>query len=251
MPRRFVDLSIYLENDVLSDPPPLAPRITYQKHADTLPEFMAMIPGTKPEDYPDGEAAAAEWVTLTTHNGTHLDAPWHFHSTQDAKNGGSRPSITIDQVPLEWCFQNGVKLDFRHFPDGYVATAADVQAAIARAQKQLPLEMTTPPSYRKVNPADAPIILLALKSDLIPLSQLDAFAQQVISPALSTVDGVAQVQIYGSQKYADRIQVDGGRAVAVHCVQDGRPIEVQATREIVLAGGAVASISAVRRSPWW
>ena len=47
---RFVDLSIYLENDVLSDPPPLAPRITYQKHADTLPEFMAMRPGTKPED---------------------------------------------------------------------------------------------------------------------------------------------------------------------------------------------------------
>ena len=57
-----------------------------------------MIPGTTPEDYPDGEAAAAEWVTLSTHNGTHLDAPYHFHSTQDAKNGGSRPSITIDQV---------------------------------------------------------------------------------------------------------------------------------------------------------
>ena len=47
--RRFVDLSIYLENDVLSDPPPLAPKITYQRHADTLPEFMAMIPGTQPE----------------------------------------------------------------------------------------------------------------------------------------------------------------------------------------------------------
>jgi kynurenine formamidase len=130
--RRFIDLSIYLENDVLSDPPPLAPKITYQKHADTLPEFMAMLPGTRPEDYPDGEAAAAEWVTLTTHNGTHLDAPWHFHSTQDAKNGGSRPSITIDEVPLDWCFQAGVKLDFRHFPDGYVATAADVEAELAR-----------------------------------------------------------------------------------------------------------------------
>ena len=116
--RRFVDLSIYLENDVLSDPPPLAPKITYQKHADTLPEFMAMLPGTKAEDFPDGEAAAAEWVTLTTHNGTHLDAPYHFHSTQDAKLGGSRPSITIDQVPLEWCFQRGVKLDFRALPDG-------------------------------------------------------------------------------------------------------------------------------------
>ena len=94
---RFVDLSIYLENDVLSDPPPLAPRITYQKHADTLPEFMAMIPGTTAEDYPDGEAAAAEWVTLTTHNGTHLDAPWHFHSTQDAKLGGAARQYSAEQ----------------------------------------------------------------------------------------------------------------------------------------------------------
>jgi HAE1 family hydrophobic/amphiphilic exporter-1 len=90
------------------------------------------------------------------------------------------------------------------------AAAADVQAAITRAQRQLPQEMTTPPSYRKVNPADAPIILMALKSDVIPLSQLDAFAQQVISPALSTVDGVAQVLIFGSQKYAVRIQIDPG-----------------------------------------
>ncbi|MGX5733071.1 efflux RND transporter permease subunit [Bosea thiooxidans] len=88
------------------------------------------------------------------------------------------------------------------------AAAADVQAAIARTQRQLPIEMTTQPSYRKVNPADAPIILMALKSDVIPLSQLDAFAQQVISPALSTVDGVAQVLIWGSQKYAVRIQID-------------------------------------------
>ena len=117
---RFVDLSIYLENDVLSDPPPLAPKITYQKHQDTLAEFMQLIPGTQAEDYPDGEAAAAEWVTLTTHNGTHLDAPWHFHSTQDARLGGSRPSITIDEVPLDWCFRPGVKLDFRHLADGHV-----------------------------------------------------------------------------------------------------------------------------------
>lgn len=130
--RRFVDLSIYLENDVLSDPPPLAPKITYQQHADTVDEFVAMLPGTTAADYPDGEAAASEWVTLTTHNGTHLDAPWHFHFTQDAKNGGQRKSITIDEVPLEWCFQTGVKLDFRHFPDGYVANAKDVEAELAR-----------------------------------------------------------------------------------------------------------------------
>jgi len=88
------------------------------------------------------------------------------------------------------------------------AAAADVQAAIARAQRQLPAEMTAQPSYRKLNPADAPVILLALKSDTAKLSDLDAFAQQVISPTLSTIEGVAQVQVFGSQKYAVRIQID-------------------------------------------
>jgi kynurenine formamidase len=140
--RRFVDISIFLENDVLSDTPPLAPKVTYQKRVDTMPEFLKMLPGTKAEDFPDGAAAAAEGVTLTMRSGTHLDAPWHFHSTQDAKNGGARPSITIDQVPLEWCFQPGVKLDFRHFPDGYVATAADVEAELKRFGNALqPLEI--------------------------------------------------------------------------------------------------------------
>ena len=142
MTRRFIDLSIYLENEVLSDPPPLAPKITYQKHQETLKEFMAMIPGTTPADYPDGEAAAAEWVTMTTHSGTHLDAPYHFHSTMDAKTGEKKRSITIDEVPLAWCFQPGVKLDFRHFPDGYVATAADVEAELKRIGHDLqPLDI--------------------------------------------------------------------------------------------------------------
>ncbi|MDW8260066.1 MAG: cyclase family protein [Gammaproteobacteria bacterium] len=138
MSRRFVDLSIYLENDVLSDPPALAPRIEYQSHRDTIPEFLAMLPGTKPEDFPDGEAAAAEWVRLTTHSGTHLDAPWHFHSTMNR----GEPAMTIDQVPLEWCFQPGVKLDFRHLPDGYVCTPADVEAELKRIGHELkPLEI--------------------------------------------------------------------------------------------------------------
>ena len=65
-------------------------------------------------------------IRLTTHNGTHLDAPWHFHPTQD---GGER-ALTIDEIPLEWCFQPGVKLDFRHLPDGHVVTAAEVAAAL-------------------------------------------------------------------------------------------------------------------------
>lgn len=142
MPRRFVDLSIYLENEVLSDPPILAPKIEYQTHKDTLGEFMHMLPGTKASDFPDGEAAAAEWVRLTTHSGTHLDAPYHFHSTMNRALGEAERSITIDEVPLEWCFQPGVKLDFRHLPDGHVVSAAEVEAELKRIGHTLsPLEI--------------------------------------------------------------------------------------------------------------
>ena len=103
------------------------------------------------------------------------------------------------------------------------SAAADVQSAIARVQRQLPIEMTEPPSYRKVNPADAPILILTLRSDVAPLPDMDAFAQQVISPALSTIDGVAQVTIFGSQKYAVRVQLDpdvlAARGIGVDEVQ--------------------------------
>lgn len=88
------------------------------------------------------------------------------------------------------------------------AAAADVQAAITRTLRMLPEDLPAPPSYRKVNPADAPVLLLALKSNTVPLTQLDAISQQVISPTLSTLDGVAQVSIFGSQEYAVRIQID-------------------------------------------
>ncbi len=119
MPRRFVDLSIYLENDVISDPPPFGPKIQYHKHADTAGQIAGFFPGLKKEDLPDGQGWAVENVNLSTHNGTHLDAPYHFHPTM---NKGER-AITIDEVPLEWCFQPGAKLDFRDKPDGHVITA--------------------------------------------------------------------------------------------------------------------------------
>lgn len=103
------------------------------------------------------------------------------------------------------------------------AAPANVQAAIARTQRQLPQEMTEPSRYGKVNPAYAPSLLMALRSETTPLSRLDALAQQVISPALSTIEGVAQVQIYGSQKYAVRVQLDpdalASRGIGVNEVQ--------------------------------
>jgi kynurenine formamidase len=138
MARRIVDLSIYLENDVVSDPEVFRPKIEYIDHKMSVPELAGFFPGLQPSDLPDGEAWAIERVELITHNGTHLDAPYHFASTMDK---GER-AITIDEVELNWCFQPGVKLDFTRFDDGYVATADDVAAELARIGHVLsPLEI--------------------------------------------------------------------------------------------------------------
>ncbi|MDN3919703.1 efflux RND transporter permease subunit [Roseateles violae] len=87
------------------------------------------------------------------------------------------------------------------------AAAVDVQAALFRSLRALPTEMTSPPSYRKVNPADAPVLLVALTSPSINLSELNDFAENLITPSLSTIDGVAQVGIFGQKRFAVRIKV--------------------------------------------
>jgi kynurenine formamidase len=138
MQHRFVDLSVPIENDVKSDPPGATPQVTYIDHDQSVPQLLGFFPGLTADQLPDGKGWAVERVVLSTHNGTHLDAPWHFHPTM---NRGER-AWTIDEVPLDWCFRPGVKLDFRHFPDGYVATSVDVEAELARIGHDLqPLDI--------------------------------------------------------------------------------------------------------------
>ncbi|MBX3540960.1 MAG: cyclase family protein [Chelatococcus sp.] len=133
MMARIVDLSIPIENDVVSDPDFSRPKITYLAHDVTIDRMRTSFPSLEAHHLPDGAAWAIETLEVTTHHGTHLDAPYHFHPTtnHDLVEGGE-PSPTIDEIPLEWCFKPGVKLDFRHFPDGYVATVDDVIAELDR-----------------------------------------------------------------------------------------------------------------------
>ena len=94
------------------------------------------------------------------------------------------------------------------------AAAQDVQAAIAKALRQLPPNMPTPPTYNKVNPADTPIIFLAMSSPTLPLADVDNYAENLMAEKISTVIGVAQVGVFGAHPYAVRIQVDPNKLAA-------------------------------------
>ncbi len=142
MPRRLIDISVALRAGIASDPPNMLPKIDYVDHHMSAPR-MADYMGVRLDQLPEGEYAAVENVQISTHNGTHLDAPYHYFSRMNERLvPGGEPSWRIDEVPLEWCFQPAVKLDFRHLPDGYVATPGDVQAELARIGHTLrPLEI--------------------------------------------------------------------------------------------------------------
>ena len=98
--------------------------------------------------------------------------------------------------------------------------AVDVQAALLRAQRRLPIEMTTPPSYRKVNPADAPVLLMALSSPAMNLFEVSDYAENLISPNLSTIDGVAQVLVYGQKRYAVRVRANPAKLALNNLTMD-------------------------------
>jgi kynurenine formamidase len=125
---RIIDLSRALENDIPADPAGFQPAIRYFDHSQGAEEMSTMFPGLRKEQLPNGEGWAVERIEMTTHNGTHVDAPWHFASTM---NGGER-AWTIDEVPLDWFYRPGVKLDFRDAPHGHVVSAAEVETALVR-----------------------------------------------------------------------------------------------------------------------
>ena len=107
-------------------------------------------------------------------------------------------SSTLGGTSLTLEFEEGRDID---------SAALDVQAALLRAQRSLPQDMTQLPSYRKVNPADSPILFISLRSPSLPPSELQDYAEHLISPTLSTISGVAQVNIFGAKRYAVRVQV--------------------------------------------
>src|SRR5229473_4383745 len=104
-----------------------------------------------------------------------------------------------------------IQFDLKRNIDG---AALDVQTALAVAQRRLPIEMTTPPSFRKVNPADFPVLFVSLGSATLPLSTVNEYGDITIGQALSQIPGVAQVTIFGAQKFAIRVQADPEAAAA-------------------------------------
>jgi hydrophobic/amphiphilic exporter-1 (mainly G- bacteria), HAE1 family len=145
-------------------------------------QVSASLPGASPE-------------TMASSVATPLERQFSTIAGLDSMTSSSGQGTT--QVVLQ--FDLARNLD---------AAAQDVQAAIAATQGKLPTDMPSPPTYQKVNPAASPILYIALTSPTLPLSQLDEYGETLMAQRISTVSGVAQVLVYGAQKYAVRIQLN-------------------------------------------
>jgi len=143
---------------------------------------FANLPGASPE-------------TMASSVATPLERQFSTIAGLDSMTSAN--SIGSTQITLQFSLSRNID-----------AAAQDVQAAITQAAPQLPQNMPAPPSFRKVNPADQPILYLALSSPTLPLSAVDEYAETFMAQRISMVGGVAQVQVFGSQKYAVRVQLD-------------------------------------------
>lgn len=128
-----------------------------------------------------------------------------FQTVPGLKTVSSTSILGSTSLTLE--FEEGRSID---------AAAVDVQAALLRAQRALPADMTETPSYRKVNPADAPVLLISMRSPSLAPSDLQDYAEHLISPTLSILDGVAQVNVFGSKRFAIRVRVKPQALVAAN-----------------------------------
>jgi HAE1 family hydrophobic/amphiphilic exporter-1 len=142
----------------------------------------ATLPGANPD-------------TMASSVATPLERQFSTIAGLDSMSSTNAQGVT--QITLQFALDRNID-----------AAAQDVQSAIAMAAGQLPPELPTPPSYRKVNPADQPVLFLSLSSPTLPLSAVDEYAETLLAQRISMVSGVAQVQVYGSQKYAVRVQLD-------------------------------------------
>ncbi len=142
----------------------------------------ASLPGASPE-------------TMASSVATPLEKQFTTISGLDSMTSTSAQGVS--QITLQFSLKRDID-----------AAAQDVQSAIAAVQRQLPKDMPSPPSYQKVNPADQPILFIALTSESLPLSALNEYGETMLAQRISTINGVAQVQVYGAQKYAVRIQLD-------------------------------------------
>jgi hydrophobe/amphiphile efflux-1 (HAE1) family protein len=151
-------------------------------------QVSAQLPGASPE-------------TMSSAVATPLEKQFSTIPALDSMTSVS--GIGQSQITLQFTLERNID-----------AAALDVQSAISAALKQLPPTMTTPPTFRKVNPADAPIFFIGTKSDTLPLSKVDEYAESLLAQRLSMIDGVALVNVYGSAKHAVRIDLDPGAMAA-------------------------------------
>ncbi len=128
-----------------------------------------------------------------------------------------------------------VQFDLARDIDG---AALDVQTALATAARRLPVEMTTPPSFRKVNPGDFAVIFVSLRSDTLPLSTLNEYAETILAPTFSQLSGVAQVSVFGAQRFAVRVQVDPVAAAS-------RNVSLNEIRDVVAKTNSSAPVGAI------
>lgn len=122
---KIIDLSVSLIDGLPVDKPAAQTKINYSGHSDesSITRFLNVYPGLKRDQLIDGHGSAVELVSLSSHTGTHLDAPYHFSPVMN----GNEQAWTIDELPLEWCIGDGVVVDFSDKPDGYKCTRQDFE----------------------------------------------------------------------------------------------------------------------------